>query len=71
MSFSGTFDDLFRDATGYHPFPYQRRLAEEGVASRIIHVPTRAGKTAAAVIAWLWRRRVDPETRRKHVFETA
>jgi CRISPR-associated endonuclease/helicase Cas3 len=51
---------FFTQATGNHPYPYQEKLAQEPVASRLIHVPTGCGKTAAAVLAWLWRRKVDP-----------
>jgi hypothetical protein len=51
------FDRFFEAATGFRPYPYQRRLAAEPVESRLIHVPTGAGKTAAAVVGWLWRRR--------------
>jgi len=54
------FDDYFRAATTHTPFDYQRRLAEadgQGITkSLIINVPTGLGKTAAAVLAWLWNR---------------
>ena len=40
---------------GRRPYPYQRRLAEEGLPE-LLRVPTGAGKTAAAVLPWLWRR---------------
>src|SRR5262249_10203901 len=45
------------------PFPYQRQLATGERLSPLLHVPTGAGKTAAAVLAWLWRRRFNEGTR--------
>lgn len=51
------FERFFLQAVGREPYPYQRRLAlAEGMPS-LLHVPTGAGKTAAAVLGWLWRRR--------------
>lgn len=55
------FSDLFRKAThGLSPFPYQTLLAETDALPRVIAAPTGAGKTAAAVLGWLWRRRFHP-----------
>jgi CRISPR-associated endonuclease/helicase Cas3 len=52
------FDDVFRQATENEPLPYQKRLATEGeTASHLLNVPTGLGKTAAAIVAWMWRRR--------------
>ncbi len=51
------FDDWFKRATGYEPFPYQIELARAEPLPEVIEVPTGTGKTAAAVLAWLWRRR--------------
>lgn len=56
------FDDFFERATGKRPYPYQKKLAESPVASRIISVPTGAGKTAAVILAWLYQRYRAPET---------
>ena len=56
------FNDLVKNATsgldgpGFEPYPYQRRLAEEGLPE-LLDVPTGAGKTVAAVLPWLYRRR--------------
>jgi CRISPR-associated endonuclease/helicase Cas3 len=66
------FGDFFKAATGHEPYRYQCRLAcgEKGEGesesawldhgtsceSRLINVPTGLGKTAAAVLAWLWNR---------------
>ena len=55
------FDTYVRDATnGFAPYPYQRRLAEEGLPE-LLRVPTGAGKSVAAVLPWLWRRRHHPD----------
>jgi len=50
-----TFDQFFARATGNPPYPYQCKLASLPTASRILKVPTGAGKTAAAIIPWLYR----------------
>lgn len=64
-----TFDEFFTRATGKQPYAYQRRLAEHGLPA-VIAAPTGTGKTAAAVLAWLWRRlHVDPRgTPRRLIF---
>jgi CRISPR-associated endonuclease/helicase Cas3 len=50
------FTDLFRKATGNpNPFPYQHRFAEAGELPELVHAPTGAGKTATAILGWLWR----------------
>lgn len=54
---SATFSDLFRRATGRPPFPYQERLAVGAALPDLLAVPTGCGKTAAAILPWLWRRR--------------
>jgi CRISPR-associated endonuclease/helicase Cas3 len=40
---------------GAEPFDYQRRLACESWPE-LLNIPTGLGKTAAVVLAWLWRR---------------
>jgi len=50
-----TFDEFFKLATGFRPYPYQSKLATEGSWPAIIEAPTGAGKTAAVVLAWAWR----------------
>jgi len=56
-----TFDGLVTVATEVHrPYPYQRRLAEDGLPD-LLRVPTGAGKTLAAVLPWLFRRRYHPD----------
>ena len=50
------FVELVETATDHRPYPYQVRLAEDGLPE-VLDVETGAGKTAAVVLAWLWRRR--------------
>jgi len=48
--------DFFRRATGKaEPYPYQRKLAQDPWPD-LLDVPTGMGKTAAATLAWLWKR---------------
>ena len=56
------FDNWFKEATGREPFPYQRALALGGQLPELLEVPTGTGKTAAAILGWLWRRRYHPES---------
>jgi CRISPR-associated endonuclease/helicase Cas3 len=51
------FEEFFSRATGKTPFPYQVRLAAENQFPSLLQAPTGSGKTAAVVLAWLWRRR--------------
>lgn len=57
-----SYADFFKRATrteeqpdGLKPFRYQRRLAEKPWPE-LLDVPTGMGKTAAVVLAWLWKR---------------
>ena len=57
------FVAFFRRATiasgaALSPYPYQIQLAEMPTASRALEVPTGAGKTAAAILSWLYRRKL-------------
>src|SRR5712691_861832 len=53
-----TFDNLFQRATASPKcLPYQERLAVGDPWPTLLDVPTGLGKTAAAILAWLWRRR--------------
>lgn len=53
------YSDLFKKATaGSEPFPYQAEVARE--VPDLLRAPTGAGKTAAAILGWLWRRRYAP-----------
>ena len=61
-----SYEDMFRTATnGRQPFPFQIRLAESEAFPQLIRIPTGAGKTAAVILAWLWRRRFSAEAVRK------
>ena len=55
---SNGFREFFQAATNRTPYDYQRRLVTEvcadGPKSLAINVSTGAGKTATAVLAWLW-----------------
>ena len=55
------FDQLFSTATANDPFPYQRAFATADVLPEVLEAPTGAGKTATAVLGWLWRRRFAPD----------
>jgi len=54
-----TFDELFHAATqGSSPFPWQAHFATAEQLPEVVRVPTGAGKTEAAALGWLWRRRL-------------
>jgi CRISPR-associated endonuclease/helicase Cas3 len=55
------FDEWFKRATGNDPFPYQRRFATEKKIPELVDVPTGLGKTAMALLGWLWRRETQPQ----------
>jgi CRISPR-associated endonuclease/helicase Cas3 len=50
------FSNWFKNTTGHSPYPYQVRLAVDEWPI-VIDIPTGLGKTAAIVLAWLWRRK--------------
>lgn len=52
---------FFTSATGIEkgPYPYQIRLATEDPFPELLDVPTGLGKTAAVVLAWIWRKSFD------------
>lgn len=50
------FDVWFNKLTGYAPHPFQRRLALGEKWPPLACIPTGAGKSAAVVLAWLWKR---------------
>lgn len=54
------FLTFFREATGRDPFPYQATLARAEELPKYLRIPTGSGKTAAAVLAWLYRRTLHP-----------
>ncbi|MBK6918561.1 MAG: DEAD/DEAH box helicase [Deltaproteobacteria bacterium] len=51
-----TFDDFFRKATSRDPYAYQRAFAAAESLPDLLEAPTGSGKTATAVLGWLWRR---------------
>jgi CRISPR-associated endonuclease/helicase Cas3 len=56
------YDDLFSLAFEQQPFAYQRRVALYAEMPALINAPTGAGKTAAILGAWLWRRLNNPQS---------
>jgi CRISPR-associated endonuclease/helicase Cas3 len=50
------YSSFFEHATGSAPYVYQERLAAANPFPDVLDVPTGLGKTAAVVLAWLWRR---------------
>lgn len=63
-----TFTDFFERVTGFAPYPYQRRLGEEPFPE-LLDVPTGLGKTAAVVVAWMYKRLQAPrQTPRRLVY---
>ena len=51
-----SFREFVEGAAGHLPYPYQERIAHEGLPE-LLKVPTGAGKTLAATLPWLyWRR---------------
>lgn len=60
------FTQWFDSVTSKFPFPYQTRLATTQSLPILLNVPTGAGKTAAVILSWLWRRRyATPEIRQQ------
>ncbi|MFR9724012.1 DEAD/DEAH box helicase [Streptomyces sp. MS19] len=54
------FEAFMNRATGREAFPFQVRLAVEGLPE-LLRVPPGSGKTEAAVLPWLWRLLEHPE----------
>lgn len=55
----GDFSAFFHRAVGKDAYGYQKELAARAEPPTILRVPTGCGKTAAAVLTWLWRRQQD------------
>lgn len=49
-----------RNPSGAVPYPYQRRLAHDGLPE-LLCVPTGMGKSLAVLLAWVYRRRFHPD----------
>ncbi len=55
------YDMFFAQATGFpKPYDYQRRLALAEELPEVLGIPTGVGKTAAVILAWLFRRFFHP-----------
>lgn len=59
-----TFEEMFRTAMtagtrsgGVVPYPYQVQFANDVELPSLLNVPTGTGKTATAILGWLYRRR--------------
>lgn len=50
------FDEFFQRCTGVPPYGFQRAFAEAATLPDLLEAPTGSGKTATAVLGWLWRR---------------
>lgn len=60
--------DWYLAALGVPPYPYQQRLADSPWPD-VLEIPTGLGKTAAIVMAWLYKRRhLDAQTPRRLVW---
>lgn len=62
ISTTNLYDDFFNLAFEHPPFAYQQRIATDEEMPALINVPTGAGKTAAILGAWLWRRLRNPHS---------
>jgi CRISPR-associated endonuclease/helicase Cas3 len=51
-----TFDEFFHIAEKADRFLFQREFAEAETPYGLVRIPTGLGKTAMAVLGWLWRR---------------
>src|SRR5438034_985388 len=51
------FQSLFQKATGVAPYAFQHAFATAPMLPDLLEAPTGSGKTATAVLGWLWRRR--------------
>jgi CRISPR-associated endonuclease/helicase Cas3 len=60
-----TFEQFFQRATGTAPYAYQRTFAGVPILPDLLEAPTGAGKTATAVLGWLWRRRHGTDAQRR------
>jgi len=65
MSNEDAFARWFQRATENEPYPFQIDFACGPALPELVDVPTGMGKTAMAVLGWLWRRRFAEEKVRK------
>lgn len=59
-----SFDDLFQRCTGTAPYEFQRAFATAARWPDLVEAPTGSGKTATALLGWLWRRRFGSDAQR-------
>lgn len=55
---------LFSNTTGSPPYAHQRTFATAPVLPDLLGAPTGSGKTATAMLGWLWRRVHDSSAHR-------
>lgn len=64
-----SFKAFFQKATsGREPYPYQERFATSDELPLLLNAPTGAGKTATAILGWLWRLRNRDHTPRRLIY---
>lgn len=51
------FEEFFKNATGKAPYKFQSTFAKSLSLPDLFEAPTGSGKTATAVLGWMWRRR--------------
>jgi len=61
-NYNAFFNLVFGQSPDHAPFAYQRRVALDAEMPALINAPTGAGKTAAILGAWLWRRLKNPQS---------
>lgn len=62
------YREFFEELTRNKPFPYQERLGEE-TWPEFLEIPTGLGKTAAVIVAWLYKKQNgDSETPKRLVY---
>ncbi len=49
------YNEFFKSITGHQPFPYQWQLGDD-IWPELLEIPTGLGKTAAVIIAWVYKR---------------
>lgn len=77
MNSDKRYKEFFNTAIGWDPhdiqrgpYPYQIRLATDPAFPELLDIPTGLGKTAAIVLAWIYKRRIlrDADTPRRLVY---
>ena len=55
MADDARFQAWFTKAAGHTPYPFQTRFACDPTLPQLVDVPAGMGKTAMAVLGWLWQ----------------